>query len=148
MTPDSSHHANANRSAESKAAAEAHDHEHEMHREKLRQKSKLQGRVADLSTPSKLAEAIDDAFAYRGDVAILKADGEVVVGFLFDRRLTESSDGVHPLTGIVRLLVRDDDDPVVIDVADIDGLKFTGRDFGTGIGWDLWEQKNQSDDPA
>jgi len=63
-------------------------------------------------------------------------DGRTVEGYLYDRRnaatLRES---------LVRILPADGSPRVSISYADIEGLKFSGRDTAAGKSWEAWVKK-------
>lgn len=114
-------------------SVDADEQRHDAHREKMRARSRLEGATADLGTQEARQRALQDAFEYRGDVAILRADQSVVVGYVFDRRPSGPAD--VPIEA-VRLYVEGSSTPVTIDAASITGLKFSGRDFATGAVWE------------
>lgn len=96
----------------------------------------LQGWCVDASDAALLREAIELAFNYRGDVAISRACGETVEGYLFDRH----NDSVtHEL--IVRLIPKNSDERVSIRFSEIASLAFTGRDTASGKSFENWIRK-------
>ncbi len=79
-----------------------------------------------------LAEAIEKAFDYRGDVTLTTRDGRSVEGYVFDRRAGE----------FLRLLPKDGGgSKVTIAYSDIADLQFTGRDTAAGKSWEAWVKK-------
>ncbi|MBM4124733.1 MAG: hypothetical protein FJ246_07255, partial [Nitrospira sp.] len=50
----------------------------------------LEGRVFRPRTPRELAEAVEQAFDYRGDVTLKLRSGETIEGYLFNRIATGS----------------------------------------------------------
>ncbi len=109
------------------------------------EESTLQGREPDISTPDRLAEAIEQAFDYRGDVTVGTADGRVIEGYIFDRR----KDGPKPH---VRMMLPDGGGNVRVDYAEIARLVFSGRDTAAGKSWETWvknyQQKKQKGESA
>ncbi len=96
----------------------------------------LQGWVPPLAEEQELRTALEQAFDYRGDVTLTLKNGEVVVGYVYDRRtgksLADSYARVLPQEGGQR---RD------IAYAEIAALAFTGRDPAAGKSWEAWVKK-------
>jgi hopanoid biosynthesis associated radical SAM protein HpnH len=89
-------------------------------------KSTLQGTQAT----GKIADAVEEAFDYRGDVTIHLKNGERVEGYLFDR---------NAAAGYVRVMVKGNKQTV--RYADIVRLSFSGRDMADGRSWEAWVRK-------
>jgi hypothetical protein len=98
--------------------------------------STLQGREPDISTPEHLAEAIEQAFDYRGDVTIGTTDGSVIEGYIFDRRT-----GIP--TPYIRMMLPGGGGNVRVDYAQIARLVFSGRDTAAGKSWETWVKNYQ-----
>ncbi len=97
----------------------------------------LQGWVPPLAAESDLRAALEQAFDYRGDVTITLKSGEIVVGYVFDRRPGKSlSDS------FVRVLPQESHLKRDIAYADIAALAFTGRDTAAGKSWEAWVKKH------
>jgi hopanoid biosynthesis associated radical SAM protein HpnH len=77
-----------------------------------------------------VAEAIEDAFDYRGDVTLNLSSGEKVEGYLFDR---------DSRAGRLRVMVKGA--KRAIRYSEIAGLAFTGRDMADGRSWEAWVRK-------
>ena len=84
-----------------------------------------------------LADVIDQAFDYRGDVTITRRDGRRLAGYLFNRR----RDVEAPF---VEVLPAEGGGPEVIAYADIQGIAFTGRDTASGNSYAAWVQRKQA----
>ena len=96
----------------------------------------LEGRRFTADDPDGLAEAIDLAVDYRGDVTIARAStDEPVVGFLFDRTNATSIE-----TPDLRVLLADAT-RVSIPIDDVVGIAFTGRDTAAGRSFETWMKK-------
>lgn len=93
----------------------------------------LHGATVLLNTDEQRREVIEKAFDYRGDVTLTLQSGEVVAGYLFDRR---QRDGVHE----VRIMTPDGTRETV-PYADVEKLAFTGRDPAAGKSWETWVKK-------
>ena len=93
----------------------------------------LQGWVPDLATPEQIRIALEKAFNYRGDVTITRKNGELVEGYIFDRR-----PGGTLEQSLVRLILKDTGEKLSIAYSEIARLAFTGRDTAAGKGWEAW----------
>jgi hypothetical protein len=98
----------------------------------------LQGWVPELADEQELRQALEQAFDYRGDVALTLKSGETVVGYLFDRR-----PGKSLADSFVRVLPQESQQRREIAYAEIAALVFTGRDTAAGKSWEAWVQKYQ-----
>ena len=87
-----------------------------------------------MATPAERHAAMDQAFDYRGDVTIHTADGQVIQGYVFDRR----SDPPDPY---VRIMPADGRERLAVRYADITALAFSGRDTAAGKSWETWVKK-------
>ena len=84
--------------------------------------------------PAALAEAIEAAFDYRGNVTVLRRDGADVEGYLANRDATAAEPFVEvfPSDGSARQRVA---------YADVRGLVFSGKDTASGKSWETWVRK-------
>jgi hypothetical protein len=98
----------------------------------------LQGWVPPLAAESELRAALEHAFDYRGDITITLKGGEIVVGYVFDRRLGKSLEDSY-----VRVLLQESNEKCDITYANIAALAFTGRDTAAGKSWEAWVKKYQ-----
>jgi hypothetical protein len=96
----------------------------------------LQGWVPPLGDEEELRSALEKAFDYRGDITITRKDGNVVEGYLFDRR-----QGATLADSLVRVLPANGTPRVSIAYSDIAALVFSGRDTAAGKSWDSWIRK-------
>jgi hypothetical protein len=93
--------------------------------------STLEGWTPEISDPRMLAEVIDRAFDYRGDVTVIKHDGSELVGYLFNR----NADTAVPF---VQMFERAGAEPLTVPYADIRALRFTGKDTAAGNSYAAW----------
>lgn len=93
--------------------------------------SGLEGRRFEPADERELADAVDQAFDYRGDVTLELSDGRTVEGYLFDRRREAGELRLMP-SGGGRELVR---------YGEVKSIAFTGRDPATGRSWETWVRK-------
>jgi hypothetical protein len=87
-------------------------------------------------SPDELRAAIEAAFDYRGDARLTLRSGEVVEGYLFDRRI-----GATPEDSYVRVIPRTAGEKRNIACADIMGLELDARDPAAGKSWEAWVRK-------
>jgi hypothetical protein len=98
----------------------------------------LEGRTFRPASPAELAEAVEFAFDYRGDVTVQLTSGDSLVGYLFNR------DAANPSPWI-ELFPADDPAPRKIPYADIASIAFTGEDTANGKSWEAWVSKKESE---
>jgi hopanoid biosynthesis associated radical SAM protein HpnH len=79
-----------------------------------------------------LAEAIEEAFDYRGDITLQLRSGERVEGYIFDR---------NPATATLRIVVKPDGRRQTVRYAEIERLAFSGRDMADGRSFEAWVRK-------
>lgn len=97
-----------------------------------------EGRVFRPTSASELAEAVDLAFDYRGDVRLELTSGETVVGYLFNRHAKGESPSVE-------FFPEDHSAPRVIAYSMIAAIAFTGEDTANGKSWEAWASKKESE---
>jgi hypothetical protein len=78
-----------------------------------------------------LAEVVERAFDYRGDVTIVRTDGSELVGYLFNR----DRDVPEPF---VQIFDHAGGGPHRIRYADIRTIRFTGKDTAAGNSYAAW----------
>ena len=84
-----------------------------------------------------LADVVERAFDYRGDVTIVRRDGDELVGYLFNR----DADARPPF---VQVFAASGGDPVTISYADIRSIRFTGRDTAAGNSYAAWLRSREA----
>lgn len=84
-----------------------------------------------------VAEVVEHAFDYRGDVTVVRCDGGEVVGYLFNRNRDVAAPFVQvfPSTG---------SDAVTIPFADIRTIRFTGKDTAAGTSYAAWLRRREA----
>ncbi len=100
-------------------------------------KGRLQGWIPALATQDEIRAALEKALDYRGDVTLTLKSGEVVEGFIFDRRCG----GPALEECVVRLFLKDHDGKVVVRYSDIARLEFSGRDTAEGKSFEAWVKR-------
>ncbi len=88
----------------------------------------------DIAIQDQLAEGIEQAFDYRGDVTVTLNSGESLAGYVFDRRMaaTAAASTMRMVTGGRK---------VTVNYSDVARVSFTGRDMADGRSWEAWVQK-------
>lgn len=97
----------------------------------------LEGRVFRPDTRAELAEAIEQAFDYRGDVTLTLGSGETLQGYLFNRVATGPKPTVY---------IYPTDVPAAREIpySDVMAIAFTGEDTASGKSWEAWVVKKES----
>ena len=98
----------------------------------------LQGRVFTPHSHQDLAEAIEFAFDYRGDVTISLRSGEVLCGYLFNRETTSGRSWVE-------MFPASHPDARRVYYDEVATIAFTGEDTANGKSWDIWVTKKDSE---
>jgi hypothetical protein len=88
-----------------------------------------------------LADVIERAFDYRGDVTVVRRDGRRVVGYLFNRNV----DVPEPF---VQMFDRSGDGPLRIAYAEIATIAFSGKDTATGKSYEAWVRRKSERPPV
>jgi transcriptional antiterminator Rof (Rho-off) len=98
----------------------------------------LEGRVFRPASFAELAEAVELAFDYRGDVTVSLKSGESLSGYLFNRQVNgpDSYLEVFPSDSSAARRIRYDQ---------IAAIAFTGEDTATGKSWETWIAKKDSE---
>jgi hopanoid biosynthesis associated radical SAM protein HpnH len=92
------------------------------------QKATLQG--TQIAVEEKLADGVEQAFDYRGDVTVQLKSGDTLEGYVFDRGSSK-----------IRILLKSGPKKVSVPLHDIEQLSFTGRDMADGRSWEAWVRK-------
>jgi hypothetical protein len=105
-----------------------------------REREQLEGWIPSLAGDAEIRQALEKAFDYRGDVTLTLKNGDVIHGYVFDRRtgatLHDSAVRVMPPPEKAGERTR-----LTIPYADIAALAFTGRDNAAGKTFEAWVRK-------
>src|SRR5581483_6399753 len=101
-----------------------------------REREQLEGWIPSLASDEEIRQALEKAFDYRGDVTLTLRNGDVVHGYVFDRRT-----GATLRDSAVRVIPSDQRTKLTISYSDIAALAFTGRDNAAGRTFDAWVKK-------
>lgn len=99
----------------------------------------LQGRAPEPGESLRLDQVIEQAFDYRGNVTVVKADGTLVEGYLFNR----NNDAPDPFIQMFDLAGAG---PVKIFYAEIRNIEFTGKDPAAGASWAAWVERRKREE--
>jgi hypothetical protein len=98
----------------------------------------LEGRVFAPSSAAELAEAVELAFDYRGDVTLALRSGESVAGYIFNHHHAAADP-------YLELFPADHPGPRRIPYHEIVSIAFTGEDTANGKSWEVWVSKKESE---
>lgn len=98
----------------------------------------LEGRVFQPASFAELAEAVELAFDYRGDVTVVLKAGESLSGYLFNRQVSGSD-------SYLEVFPSDSSPARRIRYDQIASIAFTGEDTATGKSWESWIAKKDSE---
>lgn len=97
-----------------------------------------EGRVFQPASFAELAEAVELAFDYRGDVTVSLKSSESLSGYLYNRQITGSD-------SYLEVFPSDRSDARRIRYDQIVAIAFTGEDTATGKSWEAWIAKKDSE---
>ena len=103
-----------------------------------RERENLEGWIPELASEAEVKDVLEKAFDYRGDVTLTLKSGEVVEGYVYDRR-----EGKTLLDSMVRVMPSKGEDKSrrSIPYAEIAAVNFSGRDTAAGKTFDAWVKK-------
>jgi len=101
----------------------------------------LEGWAPAVGEEVSLAEVIDRAFDYRGDVTVILHDGSQLVGYLFNRN-------AEPPEPFVQMFDRAGHGPFTVPYAKIATIGFTGKDTAAGKSYEAWLRRKAEGLPA
>ena len=97
----------------------------------------LEGWAPAIPDAAALAEVVERAFDYRGDVTLTLDDGRELVGYLFNR----NRDAAEPF---VQMFEREGSGPSTILYARIRAIRFTGKDTAAGNSYAAWLRSREA----
>lgn len=102
------------------------------------QNQSLQGWTPEIAADLTLAQVVEFAFDYRGDVTVLTKEGTAIEGYLFNRGIKNNVPSIQ--------LMRSNhtDTPITIPYEDITNIKFTGRDTASGKSYTAYVNRKSS----
>jgi len=103
----------------------------------MSEEKSLEGWAPEIADGAALAEVVDRAFDYRGDVTVVLDDGRELIGYLFNR----NRDAAEPF---VQMLDREGSGPSSIPYARIRAIRFTGKDTAAGNSYAAWLRSREA----
>jgi transcriptional antiterminator Rof (Rho-off) len=100
-----------------------------------------EGRVFQPTSFAELAEAVELALDYRGDVTVSLKSGESLSGYLFNRQVNGSD-------SYIEMSPSDSSPAQQVHFDQITAIAFTGEDTATGKSWEIWVAKKESERQA
>jgi hypothetical protein len=97
----------------------------------------LEGWNPDVRDAASLAEVIERAFDYRGDVTIVRRDGREIVGYVFNRDAAVAQP-------FVQVFEQQGGPPLTVPYSDIHAIRFTGRDTAAGNSYAAWLRSREA----
>lgn len=97
----------------------------------------LEGRTVRPSTPADVAEAVELAFDYRGDVILELTSGERIEGYVYNRSADHNPPSLH-------FFLKQESGPRRIPYEAIAAIVFSGKDTASGKSWEAWVAKKES----
>ncbi|MCH8086974.1 MAG: hypothetical protein IIC81_03880 [Chloroflexi bacterium] len=98
----------------------------------------LEGWIPELGHDLSLGQVIDLAFDYRGNITIVKADGDEIVGYIFNR----DSDVSEPY---IEYFDKSGNGPFSLLYSEIGNIRFTGKDTAAGQSWEAWQKRKEAE---
>lgn len=108
-----------------------------------RERENLEGWIPSLASEPEVREALEKAFDYRGDITVVRKNGEKVEGYLYDRRSgpTLESSVVRIIPIPIKGSNGSETQRVNISYSDVAAVQFTGRDTAAGKTFEAWVKK-------
>jgi hypothetical protein len=97
----------------------------------------LEGRVIRPRSPAEVAQAVELAFDYRGDVTLELTSGERIEGYVYNR----TAEGDSPA---LQLFPKGAPGERRIPYGAIAAIMFSGKDTASGKSWEAWTAKKES----
>lgn len=85
---------------------------------------------------AEVADGVEKAFDYRGDLTIQLKNGRQLEGYVYDRIANGAS-----ASSKLRILLKSSGERVTVAYSEIDGISFTGRDMAACKSWEEWIKK-------
>lgn len=99
----------------------------------LSKSNTLQGQT---SAGQSIAEGVEQAFDYRGDVTVKLKNGTQVEGYVYDRQGSPNSGKAR-----LRIILKNEGRKLTIEQSEIEELSFSGRDMADGRSFEAWVKK-------
>ena len=103
----------------------------------MTEEKSLEGWAPEIPDAAALAEVVDRAFDYRGDITVVLDDGRELIGYLFNR----NRDVAEPF---VQMFEREGSGPSSIPYARIRAIRFSGKDTAAGNSYAAWLRSREA----
>ena len=100
----------------------------------MAEQKSLEGWVPALDEKLSIEQVIELAFDYRGNTTIVKTDGSLIEGYIFNR----SSDVQEPYLEYFDTV---GGGPFALPYSEIANVNFTGKDTAAGKSWEAWQRR-------
>lgn len=101
----------------------------------------LEGWVPEIGDETSLAQVVDLAFEYRGDVTVDLVDGTAILGYLFNRNAAGATPFAEVIESKTEARLR-------LPYSQIKNIRFTGRDTAAGQSWEAWQKRRDANKKA
>ncbi|MFQ5872347.1 MAG: hypothetical protein ACE5JL_00900 [Dehalococcoidia bacterium] len=102
----------------------------------MSEEKSLEGWVPEVGESLSLAQVIDLAYDYRGNVTIVKNGGTEIVGYIFNR----NSEASEPF---IEYFDEAGSGPFTILYSEIENILFTGKDTAAGKSYEAWLKRRE-----
>lgn|SRR5262245_47431055 len=96
----------------------------------------LEGWTPVLGPDLSLAEVVELAFDYRGNITIIETDGTSRVGYVFNR-------DAHAREPFLQFFDEAGNGPFTVPYSRIANIAFTGKDTAAGSSWKAWLERRE-----
>ena len=100
----------------------------------MAEQKSLEGWIPALDETLSIEQVIELAFDYRGNTTIVKADGSVIEGYIFNR----SAEARDPF---LEYFDTSGNGPFTLPYSDIANVNFSGKDTAVGKSWEAWQRR-------
>lgn len=100
----------------------------------MAEEKSLEGWVPTPDDNLTIDQVIEMAFDYRGNTTIVKTDGALVEGYIFNR----GSEGREPF---LEYFDKSGGGPYTLSYSQVANVEFSGKDTAAGKSWEAWQRR-------
>ena len=100
----------------------------------MAEEKSLEGWVPTLDDKLGIERVIEMAFDYRGNTTIVKTDGTLVEGYIFNR----AAESREPY---LEYFDKSGGGPFTLSYSQIANVEFSGKDTAAGKSWEAWQRR-------
>ena len=104
------------------------------------EKASLQGWEPTIGDGISLAQVVDFAFTYRGDVTLDMVDGTAIEGYLFNHQGNKATNAMP----IAEVIQTETGERLQLPYHQIESIRFTGRDMAAGQSLEAWQRRRSA----